>query len=142
MMGLVLPGGSDPEPPVRMGSAGELVVLSVPSLALRVDGLSSRGGWRLTTSLRPNGLTEIPAETSRVAQAAFPTGCLAMCARDELGALFTDEQFAALFAARGRPAWPPARRWCWCWEFVEGPTDRQAADAVRARLDCKVRARP
>jgi hypothetical protein len=28
-------------------------------------------------------------------------------------------------------------RWCWYWEFVEGLTDRQAADAVRARLDWK-----
>lgn len=36
-------------------------------------------------SLRPNGLTRIPAETSRVARAAFPKGCLAMRARDGLG---------------------------------------------------------
>jgi hypothetical protein len=50
-------------------------------------------------SLRPNGLTQIPAETSRVAWAAFPKGCLAMRARDALGPLFTDEQFAELFAA-------------------------------------------
>jgi transposase len=60
-------------------------------------------------SLRPNGFTQIPAETARVARAAFPKGCLAMRARDELGALCTDEQFAELFAARGRPAWSPAR---------------------------------
>ena len=60
-------------------------------------------------SLRPNGLTQIPAETSRVARAAFPKGCLAMRTRDALGPLFTDEQFAELFAARGRPAWSPAR---------------------------------
>jgi hypothetical protein len=60
-------------------------------------------------SLRPNGLTEIPAETARVARAAFPNGCLAMRVRDALGVLFTDEQFAELFAARGRPAWSPGR---------------------------------
>jgi hypothetical protein len=60
-------------------------------------------------SLRPNGFTEIPGETIRVAKAAFPKGCLAMRVRDALGALFTDEQFAELFAARGRPAWSPAR---------------------------------
>jgi hypothetical protein len=64
-------------------------------------------------SLRPNGFTRIPAETAHVARAAFPKGCLAMRARDELGALFTDEQFAELFAARvvqrgHRPGW----RWC------------------------------
>jgi hypothetical protein len=60
-------------------------------------------------SLRLNGLLQIPAETSRVARAAFLKGCLAMRARDALGPLFADEQFAALFAARGRPAWSPAR---------------------------------
>ena len=89
-------------------------------------------------SLRPNGLTQVPAETSRVARAAFPKGCLVMRARDALGPLFTDEQFAALFAARGRPAWSPARlALVLVLQFVEGLTDRQAADAVRARLDWK-----
>jgi len=87
-------------------------------------------------SLRPNGFTRIPAQTARVARAAFPKGCLAMRARDELGALFTDEQFAELFAARGRPAWSPARL-ALVLQFVEGLTDRQAADAVRGRLDWK-----
>jgi len=87
-------------------------------------------------SLRPNGFTRIPAQTARVARAAFPKGCLAMRARDEFGALFTDEQFAELFAARGRPAWSPARL-ALVLQFVEGLTDRQAADAVRGRLDWK-----
>jgi transposase len=87
-------------------------------------------------SLRPNGLPQFPAETSRVARAAFPKGCLAMRARDALGPLFTDEQFVELFAARGRPAWSPARlALVLVLVFVEGLTDRQAADAVRGRLD-------
>ena len=38
-----------------------------------------------------------------------PNRCLAMPARDALGRLFTDEQFAEVVAARGRPAWSPAR---------------------------------
>ena len=89
-------------------------------------------------SLRPNGFTEIPGETARVAKAAFPKGCLAMRVRDALGALFTDEQFAELFAARGRPAWSPARlALVLVLQFVEGLSDRQAADAVRGRLDWK-----
>jgi transposase len=89
-------------------------------------------------SLRPNGFTEIPAETSRVARAAFPKGCLVMRVRDALGPLFTDEQFSELFAARGRPAWSPARlALVLVLQLVEGLTDRQAADAVRARLDWK-----
>jgi hypothetical protein len=49
--------------------------------------------------LRPNGLTEIPAETVWVARAAFTRGCLVLRVRDALGVLFTDEQFAELFAA-------------------------------------------
>ena len=94
-------------------------------------------------SLRPNGFTEIPAETARVAKAAFPKGCLLMRVRDALGPLFTGEQFTELFAARGRPAWSPARlALVLVLVFVEGLTDRQAADAVRARLDWKLRAGP
>ena len=89
-------------------------------------------------SLRANGFTEIPAETARVARAAFPKGCLAMRARDALGPLFTDEQFAELVAARGRPAWSPARLALVLVLGVRrGLTDRQAAAAVRARLDWK-----
>jgi hypothetical protein len=81
-------------------------------------------------SLRANGLPQIPAETSRVARAVFPNRCLAMRARDGLGPLFTDEQFAELFAARGRPAWSPARlALVLVLVLVEGLTDRQAADA-------------
>ena len=42
------------------------------------------------------------------------------------------------FSARGRPAWSPARlALVLVLQFAEGPTDRQAADAVRARLDWK-----
>ncbi|WP_275465846.1 IS1182 family transposase [Streptomyces noursei] len=90
-------------------------------------------------SMRPvGGAGEIPAETVRVAQAAFPKGSLAIRIRDELGALFTDEQFAALFPSRGRPAWSPGRlALITVLQFVEGLPDRQAAEAVRARVDWK-----
>ena len=89
-------------------------------------------------SLRPNGLPQIPAETSRVARAAFPKGCLAIRIRDALGELFEDTQFAGLFAVRGRPAVSPARlALVLVLQFVEGLSDRQAADAVRGRIDWK-----
>ncbi|MEU3009167.1 IS1182 family transposase [Streptomyces sp. NPDC007020] len=89
-------------------------------------------------SLQPKGSGEIPAETVRVAQAAFPKGSLAIRVRDELGPLFTDEEFADLFPARGKPAWSPGRlALVLVLQFVEGLTDRQAADAVRARIDFK-----
>ncbi|MEV0742631.1 transposase [Streptomyces sp. NPDC050549] len=89
-------------------------------------------------SMQPKGSGEIPAETVRVAGAAFPKGSLAIRVRDELGPLFRDEEFADLFPVRGRPAWSPAGlALALVWQFVEGLTDRQAAEAVRARIDVK-----
>ncbi|MFR9792267.1 transposase [Streptomyces sp. MB22_4] len=89
-------------------------------------------------SMQPKGSGEIPAETVRVARAAFPKGSLAVRIRDELGSLFSDGQFAGLFPARGKPAWSPGRlAMVLVLQFVEGLTDRQAAEAVRARIDWK-----
>ncbi|WP_189457480.1 IS1182 family transposase, partial [Streptomyces abikoensis] len=89
-------------------------------------------------SMRPAGVGEIPAETVRVARAAFPKGNLAIRLRDELGVLFRDEQFTALFPARGKPAWSPGRlALVSVLQFAEGLPDRQAAVAVRARIDWK-----
>ncbi|MEU0215180.1 IS1182 family transposase [Streptomyces sp. NPDC006265] len=76
--------------------------------------------------------------TVRVARAAFRKGSLAIRVRDELGSLFTDEEFANLFPVRGKPAWSPGRlALVLVLQFVEGLTDRQAAEAVRARIDFK-----
>ncbi|MFI5635740.1 IS1182 family transposase [Streptomyces sp. NPDC051664] len=89
-------------------------------------------------SMQPKEPGEIPVETVRVARAAFRKGSLAIRIRDELGVLFTDEQFADLFPARGKPAWSPGRlALVVVLQFVEGLTDRQAAEAVRARIDFK-----
>lgn len=89
-------------------------------------------------SMQPKGPGEIPAETVRVARAAFPKGSLAIRVRDELGPMFRDEDFADLFASRGRPAWSPAGlALVSVLQFVEGLTDRQAAETVRARIDYK-----
>ncbi|MGW6062717.1 IS1182 family transposase [Streptomyces sp. NPDC055189] len=89
-------------------------------------------------SMHPYEVGEVPAETVRVARAAFPRGSLAIRVRDELGVLFRDEDFAALFPSRGRPAWSPGRLvLVLVLQFVEGLTDRQAAEAVRARIDFK-----
>lgn len=88
--------------------------------------------------MQPKGSGEIPAETVRVARAVFPKGSLAVRVRDELGPLFTDEEFADLFPVRGKPAWSPGRlALILVLQFVEGLTDRQAAEAVRARIDFK-----
>ncbi len=65
-------------------------------------------------------------------------GSLAIRVRDELGSLFTDEEFVDLFPVRGRPAWSPGRlALVPTLQFVEGFTNRQAAEAVRSRIDFK-----
>jgi hypothetical protein len=87
-------------------------------------------------SLRPNGLTQIPAETSRVARAAFPKGCLAMRARDGLGRLFTDEQFARCLR-QGVVQRGHRLGWCWCCRSSRASPIARAADAGRARLGWK-----
>ncbi|MBX7551596.1 IS1182 family transposase [Streptomyces sp. NPDC004232] len=89
-------------------------------------------------SMKPLVPGEVPAETVRVARAAFPKGSLAIRVRDELGVLFTDEQFSGMFPVRGKRAWSPGRlALVVVLQFVENLTDRQAAEAVRARIDWK-----
>jgi transposase len=89
-------------------------------------------------SLRPHPISAVPTETTRVAQAAFPKGNLYMTLRDELGTLYTDEDFADLFPTHGQPAACPWRLALICvLQFVEHLSDRQAAEAVRSRIDWK-----
>ena len=89
-------------------------------------------------AMRPSPNEQVPDETARVARAAFPTGHPYLALRDEFGVLFTNEPFAALFHHRGRPAEAPARlALVTVLQFAEGLGDRQAADAVRSRLDWK-----
>jgi transposase len=89
-------------------------------------------------SLHPAEERIIPEETVRVARAAFPKGSVYMRMRDTLGPLYTDEAFAGLFPRRGQPAESPARlALVTIMQFAEGLSDRQAADAVRSRIDWK-----
>ena len=89
-------------------------------------------------SMKPEPVGPIPAETERVARAVFPKGNRAMRLRDTLGVIYDDTRFAALFAVRGRPAEAPWRlAVVTVLQFAEGLSDRQAADAVRARIDWK-----
>src|SRR5215212_7910797 len=89
-------------------------------------------------SLRVAPSAPIPAETARIAQAAFPKGTLCRKMRDTLDPLYEDEQFVALFSSTGQPAEAPARlALVLVLQFAEGLSDRQAADAVRGRIDWK-----
>ena len=80
----------------------------------------------------------VPEETARVAHAAFPTGNMYLRLQEELGSIYEDEAFTKLFPTRGQPAEAPWRlALVTVLQFVEGLSDRQAADAVRARIDWK-----
>ena len=88
--------------------------------------------------MQPHPWPEVPASTARVAKRAFRKGSLAMRARDELGAWYQDEAFRALYGTRGAPGISPAQlAMVTVLQFTENLTDRQAADAVRGRLDWK-----
>lgn len=89
-------------------------------------------------SLNLQPIPEVPTNTYRIARAAFPKGTLCMAIRDQIGMVYCDEQFHALFAARGQPAQSPWQLVLVCvLQFVENLSDRQAANAVRARIDWK-----
>src|SRR6266571_1140105 len=89
-------------------------------------------------SLKSMSIPPVPAETARVARAVFPRGNALMQLRDTLGTIYTDEQFADLFPSHGQPAEAPWRlALVTMFQFMEHLTDRQAADAVRSRLDWK-----
>jgi transposase len=89
-------------------------------------------------SMKPEPVGPIPPETERVARAAFPKGNRAMQMRDRLDVIYDDARFAGVFAVRGRPAEAPWRlAIVTVLQFAEGLSDRQAADAVRARIDWK-----
>ena len=89
-------------------------------------------------SLKPLPIAPVPEMTALIARAAFRKGNLYMRLRDELGTLYTDEDFAHLFPSRGQPALPAWRlALVTVMQFLENLPDRQAADAVRARIDWK-----
>ena len=89
-------------------------------------------------SVHSQPFTAVPVETARVARAVFPNGNLYMCLRDELGAVYEDQAFAPLFSERGQPAETPWRlALVTIMQYMEGLSDRQAADAVRSRIEWK-----
>jgi transposase len=89
-------------------------------------------------SRRPHPLEPVPDATARVARAAFPTGNPDLLLRETLGTIFQDDDFAAGFPLEGHPGLPPWRlALVTLMQFREHLADRQAAEAVRARIDWK-----
>jgi transposase len=80
----------------------------------------------------------VPDDTARIARAAFPRGNPDLLLRDRLGPVFDDAGFADLYPRRGQPGYTPWRlSLVMLLQFREGLSDRQAAEAVRARIDWK-----
>ena len=89
-------------------------------------------------SLNPRPIDPVPQETARVARAAFPQGNRDMTMRDELGVIYPNDLFADLYPPVGHYSEPPWRlALVTLLQFSENLTDRQAADAVRGRIDWK-----
>jgi transposase len=90
-------------------------------------------------TLHPRNSEEIPSQTKTVARQVFPQGNLYLRLRDELGVIYHDAQFTALFCTtQGQPAYSPGQlALVTVMQFLENLTDRQAAEAVRSRIDWK-----
>jgi transposase len=90
-------------------------------------------------SLRPEPLPPIPDVTAAAVRAAFPKGNLYVDLRTEFGTLYEDQLFADLYPPAGRPVEVAPWRLALVvvMQYIEGLTDRQAADAVRRCMDWK-----
>jgi transposase len=126
---------------IREGAATRHRVL----LANSQEASDTAEKWRVSLcirsvsmSLKPQPLSPVPEQTAQVAKAAFPKGNLFLTLRDEIGTLFSDEQFTDLFPTRGQPAQAPWRlAIVTILQFVENLSDCQAAEAIRSRIDWK-----
>ena len=89
-------------------------------------------------SLKPAGIPPIPEETHRIAHAIFAQNPPLLRLHDALGPLYDDPIFADLFPTHGQPAEAPWRlALVTVFQFMEDLSDRQAAHAVRTRIDWK-----
>jgi transposase len=89
-------------------------------------------------SLKPMPIPPVPSDTVRVARAAFPKGNIYMKLRERVGTIIDDKDFVSLFSKEGAPGLPPWRlALVTILQFHENLSDRQAAEAVRARIDWK-----
>src|SRR3954466_1766724 len=106
------------------------------------------GACRYRLGLLPGGpsmllhpqfpIPSVPEDTARVAHAAFRRGNPYLLLRDRLGVVFEDADFADLYPRRGQAAYAPWRlALVTLLQFRESLSDRQAAEAARARIDWK-----
>ena len=97
-----------------------------------------KGAESMTMRAALFGDYPIPEDTVDLAHAIAPHGNRLMHLRDHFGMLFDNQQFSTLFSHTGQPALAPARlAMVTILQFMEDLPDRQAADAVRMRIDWK-----
>ncbi|RKN59696.1 IS1182 family transposase [Streptomyces klenkii] len=93
---------------------------------------------RCLLSLRPRSGELVPALTAQIARASNPKGTTAMWVRDRLDGLWHDDDFVDWYPRDGRPGLSPAQlATVSVLQFLLGLSDRQAAEAVRCRIDFK-----
>lgn len=89
-------------------------------------------------SLQPQTVPEIPAETARIAKILFPKGNKYLWLREELDAIYQDEHFLSCYPKTGQVAEQPWRlAMMSVIQYMENYTDRQAAEALKTRIDLK-----
>ena len=89
-------------------------------------------------SLHPQRIPPVPDQTVEVAQAAFPKGNIYLRLRDELGVFYQDCDWENLYSKHGQPGYAPWRlAMVLVMQFLDNLSDRQAAEAVRGRIDWK-----
>jgi transposase len=89
---------------------------------------------------RSESIPPVPETTAAMVKAAFPKGNLYVDLHTEFGAIYDDDQFATLYSKnRGRPVEVAPWRLALVtvMQYMEGLSDRQAADAVRRCMDWK-----
>lgn len=93
---------------------------------------------RCPLSLRSPSGEQVPSLTAQVARASNPCGTTAIWVRDRLDGFWTDEDFADWYPRDGRPGLSPAQLATVCvLQFLLDLSDRQAAEAIRCRIDFK-----
>ncbi len=90
-------------------------------------------------SLQAQSWPAVPEDTAQVVRAVFKRkGSLYITIGDQIGPLFADVDFSDMYAADGKPAVSPnLLALVVIFQFMEDLSDRDAADAVRTRLDWK-----
>ena len=89
-------------------------------------------------SLQAQAIPAIPEMTAKIARRAFRKDKVYIQMRDAFGTIFSDDEFRALYVVDGQPAYSASRlALVSVMQFAENLRDRQAADAVRGRIDWK-----